>query len=366
MLTYDLPANQTVEERTVAPIKTPLFVLCDAGETNAFIPIMQRLQDRGVGFHIVLMGTAVHLVAPGRFPQKVHTLDELTIKDLVDKTWNRQQELSEESLAKIRDYFRPSLILTGTANKVEEQFLKLFPKSRKVAYADKFVYVKGGEELNTAKGVAKAADVVFTSTKLVSATLLEEIPSLNVQVMGQPVIEVWQERIRQIKLSPKEQQRIRKRLNLVHPNDPIVTIAHGYYSDDEEIEKFLEETEEILKSKGYNVNNQVHPKNSTPLVPFEEAAAVSDYIISHDSTAGFLALFMNKKVIFAVPEKMKYSNFAIEMGFGPKVTSPKEIPSALRMMELRPTDNLHEKLGIPHNSIDKLTEALFQMIHEVS
>ncbi len=336
----------------------PLFFLCGVGEANALFPVMLKLKERGVDFRVLLASTATHLVSPGLFPGRVHTIDPTKVNLILGKE-GPQLALQLQTLNEIRERFLPKMIITGTSNLAEEQILEIFPDVKKIAYAEKFTYEADSEEFDLVKRIAKLATRSIAATNLTKSALLDSEESLNIDVMGQPAIEAWLEQMAQIKSAPIRQAMIRLALKLENPEEPIVSIVLGSSDPPEVLELFLA-MEKTLKEKGYNVNMQPHPKIGQPKVPFYEAAAVSDYIISFNSTAGFLSLFLHKKVIFAVPEGVKYTNFAIEQGFGPKISTGKELLSAIRMMELRPTDDLQQKLGMPHKS----SEAIATLIEE--
>lgn len=186
------------EPEQPTPLKTKLFcVLYDAGETNALLPVLKRLETEGKDFRVLVMATAETIIKPDQFPGKRLTLKDVCVNTLIDTKTPRQTPLSKEEMEEINKRINPNVVLVGTASKIQEQVLQHFPCAVRAAFVDNFDYDKTHESFATVQGVKNAAQHVFvpsthTMKKLGNAQEKNALPPLY-YIVGKPTLETWNE-----------------------------------------------------------------------------------------------------------------------------------------------------------------------------
>jgi len=94
-----------------------------------------------------------------------------------------------------------------------------------------------------------------------------------------------------------------------------------------------------------------------------DAVAISDLVVCHQSTAGFLAIAAQKNVIFLVPENQKFSNLAIDNKLAMKTVNTKEFISAMQDQKLEKKD-FFETLKIPKNAKDNMISIILYRLSQ--
>lgn len=339
-------------------IKTDrLFVLYDAGETNAMIPVMKRLEAEGKDFKVLVMGTSETIVKPGMFEGKRLVLKDLEVSDIVDKdNWKRDQEMSGDGILKIRDRIIPKAVIVGTASSVQRQVLPLF-KAASIAFCDNFDYDMTHESFKTVDKVQAVASKVLCPSKNLVKLLSGPQPTAEslkkYEIAGKPTLEQWKKDIEAV-----DQADVLRTLGFDKSKGPVITFVGGYGEGYEFIHILFEATAKCLRQRGYQVLIQPHPKVAQQKVKTPEALAVSDYVIGFNSSVIFDSAVIGKKAIFFYPNLLNFSHFAIREGYIPKVSSFVELLQTIEKMKNQPPVDLYEKEQIPKNSTDRILEII--------
>ena len=339
-----------MQVQTLLPI---LFVCCDMGETNALIPVMQKLHEDKIEFKVLAMGAALTKLE-GDFSLKDRVIP---VKEEVSTATNCAKPLADVAAA--IGTLQARVVISGPASKAQEQILAAIRADKKIVYLDNFNYVTSSESFQTVKGVAKVAQKTICVARKVKQIL--ETPQgfftdKNIKLLGRPSLKNWVTQVNRVDLRAT----VKKiGFNLYQP---IVTIIGGYGRlYDEGVNDAYQQATTSLEEVGYQVHIQHHPNiiNKQPLTTIE-AVGMADYVICYDSIAGFESLFANKKVIFLQPSSVPLSdNDAIKEGLAPRVRTAEELVQILDKVSGSQRDP-YEVLGVPRDSTAAITQYLLK------
>lgn len=339
-----------MQVQTLLPI---LFVCCDMGETNALIPVMQKLQEEKIEFKVLAMGAALaKLEGDSILKDRV-----IPVKEQVSTATNRAKPL--EDVAAAIGTLQATVVISGPASKAQEQILAAIPADKKIVYLDNFNYVTSSESFQTVKGVAKVAQKTICVTRKVKQIL--ETPQgfftdKNIKLLGRPSLENW---VTQVNLVDRMKTAQKIGFN---PDKSIVTIIGGYgplYAQG--VNDAYQQATIRLEEAGYQVHIQHHPNlvKDQPLTTIE-AVGMADYVICYDSIAGFESLFAKKKVIFLQPATVPLSdNDAIKEGLAPRVQTAEELVQILDKVS-GPQKDPYIVLGVREDSTAAITQYLLK------
>jgi len=351
--------NLKSREAEVQPIQSKteevLFVLQDAGETQALLPVIDLLEKTHQDYVILAGGVAEEQLANHR--HVIHFSD-LGANEKIDKTWKRDQKISPESLKHITSAIKAKKVVSGVAFELHRQILEAFKDqgSETFAYWDNINPTGTDPYFHTAQKVAQVAQTLLVP----SENFKTYFP--HAKCVGQPSFERWEENLSLIN-KPK--------LPFLHSGKTIVWVG-GYGKEYEEaFVLFLEAAKEM---NDYNVLISFHPKMGGVFerekikddhihllteISTMEAIALADTVICHQSTVGVQAAFAGKPVFYLIPPSQTYTNPVIEKKLAPRLQSAQALIQALENPHSVSKD-FFEEMQIPRHS----TELIFNELRQ--
>lgn len=347
-----------------------IFILQDAGETNALLPVIEKCALKHENFLILTAGQATETLSQKpHLKNKTLSFEQLGISEQIDKTWKRDEKISEESLKKITDEIEAATVVSGVAFELQGQLLEKFKahQSRTFAYWDNINYEGTDPYFQTAQKVAKIPDHLLVPSKAFKKTY----PKAD--VVGQPSYELWKEQLSKI-----EPSIVKAKLPFVLKS-PVIAFLGGTGTEyDEAFRQFANYARDL---KGYTILIAAHPKfegqiekkelEKHPLshlyviekswnISSMEVIAMADFVICHKSTTGINAAVAGRDVIYFIPANQSYTNLLIEKGGAPVVSSLNQLIEALNAKQVGIKDPF-QTLSVPQRSI----ELIYDKIHQV-
>jgi hypothetical protein len=341
-----------------------LFVMQDAGETFAYLPVMKRMAKNGESFEVIAGGASEEILAKEKSIEgRVHTFKEFGLA--VDKSWQRERKASNEALKALSEAFNPKLVLGGVAFELQGQVYSLFRKKGARTYAlwDNFGSSGGNSYFQVAHRVQSIADTLLVP----SQDLSNAFQGRRCFIAGQPSLDSW-------KNLPCNNE-LKRKLGIAFETKVIAYVG-GYGKEYEEgFRLFIKKLSEG-NFEGFAILILPHPKADGSFeekeiagfynirllkdVATKDAVAIADIVVCHQSTVAVQALAIPKPSCFVIPDEQFFQNPLIEKGcikrLGERDDLEKEIQSALE----RPTASLYDLLGIPENG----EETLYHFIEE--
>lgn len=341
-----------------------LFIVQDAGETNAFIPFMKLLDEKKIPFQVLAGGTGEEILSKHSFLK-----DHLSSTKL-EKSCPRDKKLSTTEIDHFVSLFSPKRILSGVAFEFQGQLMEAFQKngSKTFAYWDNFSDDGDNPYFSTAHQVEKKADVVLLPSQIV-----KDAPSFKDRkelfVVGQPSLSFWQKGC-----IPED---FRKKLSLSKEKKTLLYVG-GYGQDYEEaFYLFLK----LLSHGDFSTSTVLivpHPKvdgsfernaleeMSLPIdirvlsgVSTIDMAKICDIVLCHQSTVGMQALAIPKPVLFIMPKEQNYQNFIIDKGWVKRISEEDSLEEEIQKALKSTAPNLFSLMGIPENAEERMFEAIF-------
>jgi hypothetical protein len=346
-----------------------VFILQDAGETNALLPVIEKCAQNNENFLILTGGQATETIGQKiALKDKTLSFAQLGIPEQIDKTWKRDDKLSDASLKKIEAEIEAKQVVTGVAFEFHGQLIEAFKarESETFAYWDNINFEGTDPYFQAAQKVAKTPDHL-----LVPSMIFKNVYPLA-EVVGQPSYELWKQQISGIRPSA-----VTAKLPF-SVKSPVVVFIGGYGRDyDEALRQFLSFARDL---KGYTILITYHPKmegkvekeelKKHPLshvhliesswhVSTMEAIAIADHVICHQSTVGINAAVSGKDVIYLIPSNQTYTNPLIERG-GAKAVST--LPQLMASLTAKRTSNKDpfNTLKVPQGSVDLIYDSIHQ------
>jgi hypothetical protein len=347
-----------------------VFILQDAGETNALLPVIEKYAQNNENFLILTGGQATETLSQKiNLKNKTLSFDQLAISEQIDKTWGRDEKISKKSLKKITDEIEAKKVISGVAFQLQGQLLEAFKahKSQTFAYWDNINYEGTDPYFQTAQKVAKIPDNLLVPSKVFKNVYPQA------EVVGQPSYELWKQQLSGIQpstVAAKVPFRIKS---------PIIIFLGGTGSEyNEAFKDFLSYAEDL---KGYTILIAAHPKLEGQVEKKElekhlfphihviekswnissmEAIAIADYVICHKSTTGINAAVAGREVIYFIPSNQTYTNLLIERGGARVVSNLHELITALSAKQTSNNDPF-QILKVPQGSIDLIYNRFHQI-----
>jgi hypothetical protein len=343
-----------------------LFILQDAGETNALLPVIEKYAQNNENFLVLTAGQAKETLSQ-KINIKTLSFDQVGISEKIDKAWKRDEKISEESLKKITDAIEAKKVVSGVAFEFHGQLLEAYKtnKSQTFAYWDNINPEGTDPYFQTAQNVAK-----ITNHLLVPSKAFKNAYPLA-DVVGQPSYELWKQQ-----LSGIQSLTVTAKLPFTL-RSPVIVLLGGTGSEyDEAFKAFLSIAADL---KGYTILIAAHPKFEGHIEKKElekyslsnvhviekawnissmEAIAIADHVICHKSTTGINAAVAGKPVIYFIPATQNYTNPLIESGGAPVASNLNELLSGLK--NKRSTENPFQTLTVPEGSVDLIYNRLHQ------
>jgi hypothetical protein len=337
------------------------FVLYDAGECNALMPVFDILELSGLNYHILAFATSSRLI--NKYQNRTVALSDDIRKKTNALKWPRDQKLSEQEITKICTKLNTNYIVTGMVSTLQLQ-IAIALKARGayvVGYHDSFSVIAHG---GMTYSFLTHLDQLLVPSGAIAASVEGLRSDLNVQVVGQPSVETWRQMLEEN--SDAEKQKFLR-------DDRFTIVYVGGYGGNyaEAFELFLDSVEELrekrilislhpkvdgefegkLLSKKQCSHIEVLPKGVSTI----SAVLSSDLVVTHCSTVGVQAIFIEKPVLFFDVPGSKFSNVAIENGWAQQVFSKEEF---LKVLAAGFDDSSVDLSGIP----EKASSLIFNSI----
>jgi hypothetical protein len=337
-----------------------VFILQDAGETEALLPVIEKCAQNNEIFLILTGGQATEILSKKiALKDKIISYTQLGISEVIDKTWKQDAKISDSSLKKIEAEIETKQVVSGVAFELQGQLLESFKKRKckTFAYWDNINYEGTHPYFQTAAKVAKIADRLLVPSK----TFINAYP--QGEVVGQPFYELWKQQISGIRPTS-----VTAKLPFTIKT-PVIVFIGGYGRDYEEaLREFLGYAQDL---KRYTVLLSYHPKMEGKVEKEElqkqpishvhllqsswnisscEAIAIADYVICHQSMMGINAAVAGKKVIYLVSSGQTYTNLLIERGAARTVSTFDELLSTLTSK--KSVEDPFAILKVPQGSVD--------------
>jgi hypothetical protein len=348
-----------------------LFILQDAGETNALLPVLEKYAQNNENFLILTAGQAAETLNQKiSLKNKTLSFAQLGISEKIDKAWKRDERISDESVNKITDEIEAKKVISGVAFELHGQLLDAFKtrKSQTFAYWDNINFEGTDPYFQTAQIVAKSPDHLLVP----STAFKNAYPQAD--VVGQPSYELWKQQLSGIQAST-----VSAKLPFALKS-PVIVFLGGTGSEyDEAFKQFLSFAGDL---KRYTILIAPHPllegqveKKELEKLAFShvhviekiwnissmEAIAIADHVICHKSTTGINAGVAGRNVIYFIPANQTYTNLLIEKGGAPVASNVKELLKRLNTKKASSKDHF-KTLNVPVGSVD----LIYNLMHEIS
>lgn len=351
-----------------------LFVLFDAGETNALLPVIEKLEEQNQNYNILAFGTSQKLIA--KYNHRVIEHDQIGISEKVDAFWDRNRPLSVASLQAIQKNVEPKKVLVGVASRIQAQCLEIFGQ-----YASLFAYRDnmncGGQISDVVQRYIPAstnAAVLFPSCRTADFYQNENYQRF---IVGKPSLELLEKQV----AAPETRLKALQKVGLDNFKGRIVCWIGGYDEPGKNLyakaldlfKKSLEKSPEKLrvivqlhpKAKEQNQQIEKNTLGSDPRVVWfsdsqqlsmAETLAVSDLVATYQSSVGFDAVVCGKKTVYVAPEQDQMFKPPIEVqtGFAACIRCPQTLDFSVPKFEI----SFKEMMGIPSNSISNILEII--------
>ena len=340
-----------------------LFYVQDAGETYALLPVIQRLEEKGADFLLLVAGVAEEVVPQAGIEKKrIRTFQDLGIKERVDRRWMRTQKLSSDQIESLVEQIEAKKVVTGVAFELQGQLLQSYRDrgAATFAYWDNFSSEGENPYFQTAHAVETHAEHLLLPSQYLNDLFADREGK---QVVGQPTLQQWEKELATVDVAE-----LRQRLDI---EEKEVALFIGSYGPDyeEAFQLFLEGaalTPDVL----FLV--QPHPKmrgESLSVAPIRvlngeistiEAVALADLVICHQSTVAYQALAANKPVLHVIPPSQTFDSLALQKGLAHRVSEAALFPEAIHSAMKREVNGFYELFGIPKNSTECCLHALLE------
>jgi hypothetical protein len=298
-----------------------LFYLQDAGETNALLPVAEKLKSEGFDVEILVGG-----VAKGIVKGKGASIDDFGVA--VDPNWKRTDRLDSAVIDLIVSHYHPKAFVSGVAFELEGQFYDAFQASKvhTVAFWDNFSSEGQDPYFTTARSVEAHAETLWVPSPQVAEAFKER---RCLSVVGHPSLQKWAADAESV-----DREAVRSKLGLAQDDrvcvfvggyGPLYEQAYGLCLD------FVKETDDVTIlvqphpkyagsfESGFDADVKVLNNEITTI----EAIAISDFVFCHQSTVGFQAQYIGKPVSYFIPDGQQAPSFALN-----RVSSPSDYSQA--------------------------------------
>lgn len=355
------------------------FVLHDAGETKALMPVMQQLDSMGVNYSILADSTAKVLLqgnpclAP--LPRDIAVLSKT------------QPQAVQQAKFRLTQAINVPCIVSGLASSFQHRWTQFFRRQGKtvVGYYDGFGYNPLHNRVDAFIGHLSS---LIVPSRDIANFLRPRFYNIPVLALGQPVLETGPRLIQQTNRVALAQQ-----LGIAS-SKPTILFVGGYGEGYEQAFHMFCQT--VVSLPAANLLVALHPKtdgyletsllrkygleNRVRIVPKTtdtvQAMGVSDIILSHHSTMTIQALLEGKKVFLLGDIHSKIGgcefNPAIYYGISRRYLTPFALVQAIQselQCNLKPSANkpqqkdlFYAQLGIPKQATVTITNYLLNLL----
>ncbi|MCB1135141.1 MAG: hypothetical protein KDK78_02630 [Chlamydiia bacterium] len=335
-----------------------LFIPYDAGEALAFEPVLDHLDEEGISYCILALGTARSMYQT--HPQYLGLRADIGLKaDIGPMNWRREMALPRGDVDEVLRAVKPVVVVSGMVSEVQRQLAAGFrlKGSRVVGYFDAMHALRSEAVEATFLDIV---DEVWAPAERVAEGIRAAAPSLPIHVVGQPSLEAW--------MGAADTAEVNAWFEEAGLTGKRVLYCSGYGEDFVPSFELFVKTTQAFPHVSFAVS--LHPRVPGTLeqrvlddypsdniqiaprhLPSSLLAHAVDAVVCYRSTAGFQALFLGKPVIYALSGLIPFSNLTIDLGIVPKVSAESELQKALQEA-LNTTcsvsvQELCQRLGIP-------------------
>jgi CDP-Glycerol:Poly(glycerophosphate) glycerophosphotransferase len=338
-----------------------LFVLYDAGETQALKPLFTILDKCHVKYRILAFGTAWQMMHKHAKTLKNYSpILREHIQATTSENWPREKPLPQYDITEIVDSLSTGFIVTGMVSMIQLQIAKeLYQRHAHIfSYYDSFSPIS---KKSIAYPFLKISQEVFVSTKALEENINSFNEKAKAHVVGQPSIDHWIEEYESV-----SEKSLYKRLH-ISSNQFTILYAGGYGDDYEEgFRLFVQSISQldkitILLSLHPKIDGKVEKKILSEencgfvkivdkTFPTNILVKIADLVVTQRSTVGVQALFVHKPVVYLDIPHSTYTNFAIEGKWVAQVFTKKDFLHILKVGVTKHSPSkieLHHGTGIP-------------------
>lgn len=306
-----------------------LFILYDYGETQILKDVIEKSLKDKKKIKVITMATAADYFSKSKYT--------VNIKDIIGTqigriSWPRDREITQEQVNLLVKKYAPTTVMTGVVSKIQNQIANAYKNNAHViGVYDSFSRLRQKHITNTF--VNEIDEIWIPSTLQIES--FRDAGFHQIHAIGHPSVKEWASALyKKDKLKLKE-------LYKLENEKKILTYIGGYGRDYERgLDLFFDS---ISNRNDVSVIISLHPKSNGVIekrmkekYPFLKSiiaskktstidiCAISDIVISQNSSAGVQALFQNKDVIYFHLDK-HYKNIAINQGLASQLSSKDEL-----------------------------------------
>lgn len=347
-----------------------LFCTYDMGDSAPMKRVMKELERRNISYKVLAFGKSIDV-----FQSK----PEFIKLEFPDVKWDREKTLDKDQLVLIEKTIKPKTVISGMASAIQAQILNFF-KERKaytIAFYDNFDSPVGKEYIQDFLKVIGKIDEYFlpSKTTLFGFQTLDATKSAKLSVLGQPVLEEWDEIF-----AKTNRVDLRERLGLAEQDQTILFVG-GYdetyavyfrlfvkamkvFPDKKIIVTYHPKTDGSLEksiiAEEAAVNIQVVDKGGPSTA---EIATIADVLVCHKSSVGIQALYAGLPVVYVV-KKGDLNNFAIDQRLAVSVETEQDLIETLKSILSVANRNRApvQGLGIPEGATRNMCERVEEIL----
>ena len=341
-----------------------LLCVYDVGDVGPLERVAAKFDQEKISYKIVALGKAAEKLKGSASLQKMGYLDSDTIVN-----WSRGELLDISSLDELY-VLHPKVVVAGMASAFQAQLLNEFGSKGAftVAFYDNFDPITTKEYVQPfLKEVGKIdAYMIPAKATLKSFQEHERTKSAKLEVVGQPMLEEWDEIFTVTKRAD-----LRKKIGVADV-DQVVLFVGGYDDTYQEyFTRFVQGAKKLEGQKDVKFLVTYHPKTDGSLekkvITEQKAtnvqvidkggpssmqlATLAKVLVCHKSGMGMQALYKGLSVIYVV-KKGSYPNFALEQGLAEQVETADEVAETLQRLLAAANSNRADikDLGVPRDA----------------
>ena len=346
-----------------------LFCVYDLGDTLPLEKVMSKLEKEKVSYKVMAIGKASE-----KLKSSTHLVSIEGFKSEETINWPRERLLSDQILKGLKKRYQPKVIIAGMAAAFQAQVLTYFKEQEAytLAFYDNFDPVTTKEYVQPFLQQVGTIDtyLIPAQATLKSFQAHEKTKIANLEVVGQPVLEEWDEIF-----NTTDRAKLRKKIGLPDTAQVILFVG-GYDSTYQEyFTRFVQGAKKLEGQKDVKFLVTYHPKTDGSLekkiVTEQKAtniqiidkdgpsstqlATLAKVLVCHKSGMGMQALYKGLLVMYVV-KKDSYPNFALDQGLATQAETAEEVAETLKRLLAAVNKNRADvkNLGVPMNATSEI------------
>lgn len=369
---YDTHALLGKKAKEVSREAKVLFLLFDAGETKALEPVMKELEATSFAFQVLAFGTAWELMKHSPHTINIHQLLGIST-DVDQRQWDRTRALETRDINKLCSILSPDVVLSGAVSEIQRQVIVGLKQKGAdiILFYDSFAPI---QNFDFTPDLLKYSDIVLVPSKNVADSIQALSPNVKIDIVGQPIIEQWNEENERL-----DKEKVKQQLRL-DSDEPLLVYVCGYGEGYQE--SFTSFVQAIRFVDHLNICIALHPKMdgqfereildnfdcnnilwAPPELETSHLVGLADLVITWRSTVGVQAAFLGKPVIYLDHPGSTYSSLAIEKGWAIQIFDSNELLKLLIEFEkaVISSNQRFEESGIPIQSKQLILKKLLKL-----